>query len=116
MHFPSGESFEGVLVPLINELAKVLETFLLVLDDYHTIHAQSIHDALAFLIENLPPNVHIFMATRADPPLPIARLGDWLAWLCVVGLMTTRCRRFYTVHHPEIDQIVFTIPNQKPFS
>ena len=62
------------MVPLVNELAKVLEPFLLVLDDYHTIHAQPIHDALAFLIENLPPNVHIFMATRAAPPLPIARL------------------------------------------
>ena len=70
MHFPSGESFEGVLVPLINELAKVLETFLLVLDDYHTIHARPIHDALAFLIVNLPPNVHIFMATRARLPRP----------------------------------------------
>jgi LuxR family maltose regulon positive regulatory protein len=74
IHFPPGESYEGVLVPLVNELAKVKEPLLLVLDDYHTIHAQPIHDALAFLIENLPPNVHIFMASRADPPLPIARL------------------------------------------
>jgi len=74
IHFPRGDSYEGVLVPLVNELAKVSEPLVLVLDDYHTIHAQSIHDALAFLIENLPPNVHIFMATRADPPLPIARL------------------------------------------
>lgn len=74
IHFPPGGSDQGILVALVNELAKVSELFLLVLDDYHTIHAQSIHDALAFLIENLPPNVHIFIATRADPPLPIARL------------------------------------------
>jgi len=74
IHFPPRGSDQGILVALVNELAKVSELFLLVLDDYHTIYAQPVHDALAFLIENLPPNVHIFMASRADPPLPIARL------------------------------------------
>ena len=44
------------------------------LDDYHLIDAQQVHEPLAFLLEHLPPGVHLVLASRADPPLPLARL------------------------------------------
>ncbi len=69
-----GNPFEPTLVSLINGLANLPGPFLIVLDDYHTIHVQSIHDSLNFLIENLPPHVQVIIASRADPPLAIARL------------------------------------------
>ncbi|HKF38302.1 MAG TPA: LuxR C-terminal-related transcriptional regulator [Ktedonobacteraceae bacterium] len=46
----------------------------LVLDDYHFIEVQPIHDALTYLVEHLPAHVHLVLASRADPPLPLARL------------------------------------------
>jgi LuxR family maltose regulon positive regulatory protein len=45
-----------------------------VLDDYHVIEAAAVDEALAFLIEHLPPPLHLVIATREDPPLPLARL------------------------------------------
>ena len=69
-----GNPFEPTLVSLINGLANLPGPFLIVLDDYHTIHVQSIHDSLNFLIENLPPHVQVIIASRADPPLAIARM------------------------------------------
>jgi LuxR family maltose regulon positive regulatory protein len=65
---------EAVLTALINEIAVVPHPFVLVLDDYHLIHTLPIHSALAFLLDHLPPNMHLVMASRADPPLPLARL------------------------------------------
>ena len=47
---------------------------MLVLDDYHLIEDQPVHDALTFLLENQPPHLHLVIATREDPPLPLARL------------------------------------------
>jgi LuxR family transcriptional regulator, maltose regulon positive regulatory protein len=46
----------------------------LVLDDYHVIETHQVHDRLAFLLEHLPPHIHVVIATRADPALPLARL------------------------------------------
>jgi len=65
----------ALLTELINEIT-VNEPpfFIMVLDDYHLITSQNIHDALAFLVENLPPNMHLVIATRADIPIHIARL------------------------------------------
>ncbi len=65
---------ESILTALINEIAVRPGRFILVLDDYHLIAAQSIHDGLAFLLDHLPSNLHLVIATRADPPLPLARL------------------------------------------
>jgi len=60
---------------LINEITESRAAFALVLDDYHLLtEAQPIHDALAFLLDHLPPPMHLVIATRADPPLPIALL------------------------------------------
>jgi LuxR family maltose regulon positive regulatory protein len=66
--------FESVLTLLINEITSIPQEFALVLDDYHVIKDQSIHDALAFLLDHLPPQMHLVVASRTDPPLPLARL------------------------------------------
>jgi LuxR family maltose regulon positive regulatory protein len=62
------------LAALINQLNATAGELLLVLDDYHVIAAQPVHDMLTFLLDNLPANAHLIIATRADPPLPLARL------------------------------------------
>ena len=63
-----------VITNIINEINEVGENFALVLDDYHMIQTGTIHKALAFLLDNLPPKIHLTIATRADPSLPLARL------------------------------------------
>jgi LuxR family maltose regulon positive regulatory protein len=63
----------SVLSTLINEIAFFPDNFSIVLDDYHLIKTQSIHEALTFLLDHLPPQMHIILTTRADPPLAIAR-------------------------------------------
>ncbi len=68
---------ESVLTSLINEIAAETAVFALVLDDYHLIESQAIHDAVAFLIEHLPPppiGMTLVIASRTDPPLPLSRL------------------------------------------
>jgi LuxR family transcriptional regulator, maltose regulon positive regulatory protein len=71
---PQPPPAESILTALLNEMAAVAEDSVLVLDDYHLIDARAVDDALTFLLEHLPPRVHLVMATREDPPLPIARL------------------------------------------
>jgi LuxR family transcriptional regulator, maltose regulon positive regulatory protein len=65
---------ESHLTWLINEIAARPHNLLLILDDYHLITARAIHDGLTFLVEHAPPNFHLLLATRADPPLPLPRL------------------------------------------
>jgi LuxR family maltose regulon positive regulatory protein len=66
---------ETTLALLINKLSTYEGPgFALVLDDYHVITAEPIHRALAYLVEHLPPQMPLVIATRADPPLPLARL------------------------------------------
>ena len=67
-------STDAVLAVLLNELQAVPEDLVLVLDDYHVIEARDVHDGVAFLLDHLPPQVHLVIATRVDPPLPLARL------------------------------------------
>ena len=71
---PQPPPIKAVLTTLINEISEELAASVLVLDDYHVIETQPIHNALAFLVEHMPRNVHLVIATRADPPLPLARL------------------------------------------
>src|SRR5262249_39704980 len=68
-------SFEGLVSALINELAAQPgdPRVLLILDDYHLIDAQLVHSALEFLLEHLPRRLHLVLAGRSDPPLPLAR-------------------------------------------
>jgi LuxR family maltose regulon positive regulatory protein len=65
---------ETVLTTLINAVATLPDDFALVLDDYHVIKAQPIHDGIAFLLDHLPPQMHLVIACRSDPPLSLARL------------------------------------------
>src|SRR3712207_1153687 len=67
-------SIESVLTTLLNELADLDADAVLVLDDYHLIESRAIHEALTFLIEHVPARMHLVVSTRADPPLPLARL------------------------------------------
>jgi len=62
-----------VLTGLLNAAA-AHEPLLLVLDDYHLIRRQEVHDALTYLLDHMPPQLHLLLLTRADPPLPLARL------------------------------------------
>ncbi|GIK71720.1 MAG: hypothetical protein BroJett021_07080 [Chloroflexota bacterium] len=71
---PQPPPLEALLTALVNELASGAPPALLVLDDYHVIESASVGEALAFLIEHLPPPLHLVIATREDPPLPLARL------------------------------------------
>lgn len=65
---------EAALTLLINEIAEAPGQLVLVLDDYHLIEADLIHDGVAFLLGHLPQNMHLIIASRGEPPLPLARL------------------------------------------
>ena len=65
---------EGVLATLLNDLDAIPNDVVLVLDDYHLIDAREVQDGIAFLLDHLPPQVHLVIAGRADPTLPLARL------------------------------------------
>ena len=67
-------SFEGPVTALVNELAEPAEEVVLVLDDYHLIQAPAVHASVEFLLEHLPSSLRLVLASRADPPLPLARL------------------------------------------
>ncbi len=64
----------SVVSSLLNELADVPGEVVLVIDDFHVIESADVHEAVAFLVDHLPPHVHLVIASRADPPLPLARL------------------------------------------
>src|SRR5918995_4793620 len=70
----SREELEPVLTALSNEILEVPRDFVLVLDDYHTIRSETIHDALAFLLVHSPPPLHLVVAGRTSPPLPLPQL------------------------------------------
>ncbi|MCC6175686.1 MAG: AAA family ATPase [Chloroflexi bacterium] len=71
---PQPPPMEAVLIALLNELAAIPDHIVLVLDDYHAIDARGVQDGMAFLLNHLPPQVHLVIASRADPALPLARL------------------------------------------
>jgi LuxR family maltose regulon positive regulatory protein len=71
---PQTPPLKQVLAGLINLLLDRPEHFVLILDDYHRITEPQIHDTLRYLVEHLPPQLHIILATRTDPPLPISLL------------------------------------------
>ncbi|MEZ4713059.1 MAG: hypothetical protein R3A44_38070 [Caldilineaceae bacterium] len=82
---PQPPPVESILTPLLNEITTIPDDFVLVLDDYHVIDANPVDanpvgastpvdDALTFLLEHLPPQMHLVIVTREDPNLPLARL------------------------------------------
>jgi LuxR family maltose regulon positive regulatory protein len=65
---------EALLTLLLNDIAAFAQPFSLVLDDYHVITAQGVHQGVAFLLDHLPPQMHLMITSRADPPLALTRL------------------------------------------
>ena len=94
---PEAPPTESILTVLLNEIATTLDDFIFVLDDYHVIDAQpvdastSVDGVLTFLLEHLPPQMHLVVATREDPNLPLARLRvrDQLTELRIADLRFT---------------------------
>jgi len=74
LYASSPPPIEEVLTSLINALIQLPTDTLLVLDDFHPIESPLIHDALGYLVEHLPPKMHLILASRSDPHLPLARL------------------------------------------
>lgn len=89
LHSPQPPLFESILASLINDLATITYDFALVLDDYHLIEDASVHSALTFLLDHLPPQMHLIIMSRADPPLPLAR---WRARRQLTELRATDLR------------------------
>ncbi|MEX5717011.1 LuxR C-terminal-related transcriptional regulator [Geodermatophilus maliterrae] len=71
---PPGSPSEAILSSLLNDLSGIPHDVVLVLDDYHVIEAGEVQHGMAFLLGHLPPQVHLIIATRADPSLPLARM------------------------------------------
>ncbi|HNO92974.1 MAG TPA: hypothetical protein PKJ84_02315, partial [Anaerolineales bacterium] len=65
---------DTLLVALLNDIDSVSQDFILVLDDYHEVDSKPVDEALRFLVEYMPPQMHLIIASREDPPLPLARL------------------------------------------
>ncbi len=74
LHVSQSLPLESILTQLLNELAAWPGHFFLVLDDYHLIQTPTIHHALTFWLDHLPPQMHLVLTSRSDPPLPLARL------------------------------------------
>ena len=71
---PQPPPIESLLTALLNEITAIPEHFMLVLDDYHVLDAKAIDQMLTFLLKHLPPQMHLVIATREDPHLPLASL------------------------------------------
>jgi len=72
---PAPSSYEGLVTALINELAAEPDAHqALLLDDYHLIDSEAVHESLGFLLEHRPQGLHLVLASRSDPPLALARL------------------------------------------
>ncbi len=74
LHSNQPTAINTIIVMLINELSKIQGDFALILDDYHAINSQEIHEAIGFLIDNLPQHMHLIISSRSDPPLQLSRL------------------------------------------
>lgn len=74
MQSPQLAPLHVILASLLNDLGKVAEPYALVMDDYQFITEHAVHEAMAYLLDHVPSNMHIVIATRADPPLQLGRL------------------------------------------
>ncbi len=71
---PEPPPVEPLMTTLINQITAIEANITLILDDYHVITAQPIHAALTFLLDHMPPTLHLVITSRANPPLPLAKL------------------------------------------
>ncbi|GHO98928.1 hypothetical protein KSF_089760 [Reticulibacter mediterranei] len=74
LHSPQPSPLTTVLTALLNDLSTLTAPTILLLDDYHLIDEQAIHNSLLFLLEHLPAHLHLVLASRVDPPLALSRL------------------------------------------
>jgi LuxR family maltose regulon positive regulatory protein len=74
LRYSGQNAVELVLVPLVNELERLERELVLVLDDYHLLTSAELHEGMAFLVEHLPARLRLVLASRSDPPLPLAQL------------------------------------------
>jgi LuxR family maltose regulon positive regulatory protein len=74
LQLPHPPPLATVLRTLINAIAALADDVVLVLDDYHLITAPAIHESIALLLAHPPPQLHLYLASRSEPPLPLARL------------------------------------------
>jgi LuxR family maltose regulon positive regulatory protein len=73
LYAPQPQPLSTVLTTLINEVLGYSDEIILILDDYHVIEDQTIHDAMLFLLDHLPANLHLILSSRVDPEFPLAR-------------------------------------------
>lgn len=74
LQIPQPPPIESMITALLNEIAAAPDPFILVLDDYHVIHANQIDNVFSVLLERMPTQMHMVIVTREDPRLPLARL------------------------------------------
>jgi LuxR family maltose regulon positive regulatory protein len=74
LHPAQSFPLEAMLIPLLNDLVALPEESVLVLDDYHVIEIENIHQAVTFLLDHLPPHLHLMILSRTTPPLPLGHL------------------------------------------
>lgn len=71
---PQPPPIQQILPNLLEEIDSFHDRGILVLDDFHVITSTAVNGSLAYLLENLPPDIHLVISTRSDPPIPIAKL------------------------------------------
>ena len=71
---PQPPPLDAIFISLVNDVSGFPDDFALILDDYHVIATPAIHDAMSFLLDHAPPQMHLVLLTREDPPLPLSRL------------------------------------------
>ena len=74
VEYAAGEMAQPIVVEILNAVGDGPSRVTLVLDDYHVIQSQNIHDIVQFIIDHLPPNLTVVIATRSDPPLRLSRM------------------------------------------
>jgi LuxR family maltose regulon positive regulatory protein len=73
LHSPQPEPLTTIIATLLNELNELDAPIFLLLDDYHLIDEQAIHDSLLFVLDHLPAHLHLVLSSRVDPPLTLSR-------------------------------------------
>jgi len=89
LHLPQALPSEALLAQLLNGVAEIPEPVILIVDDLHAITNPLLHETLIFTLENQPPQMHLIVSSRADPPWPLAR---WRARGQIVELRTDDLR------------------------
>ena len=98
--FSQGPAVESILTSMVNQVGTRSERVVLVVDDYHLIIEPPIHEGIAFVLEHMPANMQLVLATRADPPLPLSRLR------VRNQLLEIRCCPIYHFTWPEINLLI----------